>query len=370
MKPLSRTRFSLLCVSILVGAVLAAEGLTRWRAQVRFGDLQDVYQLFESLPAGERVLRLVPNSDVQFLGGRVQADSRGLRSPELLDPKPEHGLLVGFLGGSTTFCTQAADNESTWPSLVADTLRSALAVEQVEYFNAAGTGFGVSESRLRIENDLADLEPDVVVIYHATNDLARDSGVLARELGLFDEPPLPSWLEQRLLLWKLILKNIRYQGAQQSGRSSADKLTAPATEWSASFEEELRALVQAVQAPGRRVVLLTFATLMRREQSQAAQLENMAQAFTFMPYLTPEASFAAYEEYNRIIGQVASDTGSLLIDLADEISGDRDHFSDSVHFTEQGCRRMAELVSLGVLDDVQFGALVEATAAASEQQDG
>ena len=53
------------------------------------------------------------------VAGPVQIDSRGFRNPELEVPKPEGRLRVAFLGGSTTFCAEAAAAPNTWPARVA-----------------------------------------------------------------------------------------------------------------------------------------------------------------------------------------------------------------------------------------------------------
>ncbi len=341
---MSRPRFVLLCVGILLGALLLAEGLARWRADIRFGDVQDVYDLFEPVPGTDDLLRPIPGLSAVFAGRTVTIDSRGFRSPELRDPPPDGRLLLAFLGGSTTFCSNVEDDAHTWPALATARLRDALPDRVVEHVNLGATGYGVEHSRRALDLRLGDLRPDVTVIYHATNDLARDSEVVAREAGLLPEASEPDALEDVSLLWMLIRKNQRYLAAQAAGRDANGKLDVPATAWSGGFRERLADLVRAAQARSRLVVLPTFATLVRADQPREEQLEHLAQSFTFMPYLTPEATIAAYEEYDRVIREVAAETGALLVEAAHAIPGDTTHFADSVHLTEAGCDVLARLV--------------------------
>lgn len=354
---MSRPRFVLLCAAILLGALVLAEVLARWRAQLRYGDVQDVYELFEPVP-GSDLLRPIPGLDTVFGGGRVRIDSRGFRSPELAPEPVERSLRLAFLGGSTTFGSNLGDNTRTWPARATAALQDALPDHLVEHVNAGVTGYGVEHSTRALALRLGDVDPDVIVIYHATNDLARDSERLALEQGLVERDPEPGWLERHSFLWMLVRKNQRYLAAQAAGRATTAKLDAAPSSWSAGFAERLRTLVRAAQARSERVVLLTFSTLARADQREDVQLDHLAQSFTFMPYLTPSATLAAYAEYNDVIRAVAAETGALLVDVAETIPGDRAHFHDTVHLSEQGCAVLGARVAEALLGDGLFRALV------------
>ena len=60
--------------------------------------------------------------------------------------------------------------------------------------------------------------------------------------------------------------------------------------------------------------------------------------------MTPDGLLAGFDEYNRIIREVAAASGALLIDVADAIPADAVHYNDSVHLKDEGCRAMAERV--------------------------
>ena len=363
---MSRARFALLCVAILLGAVGLAEGLTRLRAHWRHGPHLDLYALFETDPASG-LLRPPPHLDATFGGAHLTTDSHGFRSPELAQPKSAGSLRLAFLGGSTTFCANVAEGERSWPALTTARLAQALPGTRVEHLNAGVTGWGVAESTRALAAHVAPLQPDVIVITHATNDMARDSEALARQQGVIDPATdgEPDALERWSLLWMLIRKNQRYQAAQRAGREGTARLETPAAEWSQGFEQRLTELVRAAQALAPLVALVTFAHAVRAEQPRDVQLLRLAQSFTFMPYLTPEATLAAYAEYNRVIARVAHATGALLVDGELAIPGDEAHFADSVHFTELGCEAMAARVADALLASPRLRTLVGAASPAA-----
>jgi hypothetical protein len=84
---------------------------------------------------------------------------------------------------------------------------------------------------------------------------------------------------------------------------------------------------------------------MRREQSEVEKLRASELSLYYMPSLSVEGLLDGFDEYNRVIREVAERRGTVLVEGADEIPGDSVHFADSVHFTEAGSRRMATRVA-------------------------
>ncbi len=360
----SPRRRALLLAAILLGAVLGAEGLVRARAHWRYGRYLDVYDLHEE--RGDPPLRATkPNLDVVFAGNaHIRTDSLGFRNPELEAPKRQGTLRIAFVGGSTTFCTQVASNEEAWPSLVREGLAEAWDGLPVEYVNAGVTGNCVVDSERAVERRLAQLAPDVVVVYHATNDLAVDTERLAAAAGLYTEPDR-HWLEDWSLFYHLVRKNTHVMKALAVGESADGKLDAfdPAP-LAAAFEQRVRSLVERASTVADVVVVVTFATRFRANQPRDVQLANLAQSFTFMPYLTPEATLAGYVAYNGALRRAADATGAQLVEFADAIPGDAAHFHDSVHLNATGCAVLAERLVADLRASEAFLALIDAKRAA------
>ncbi|QDU66733.1 SGNH/GDSL hydrolase family protein [Engelhardtia mirabilis] len=356
-----RRTFFLTLAAIFVGGLGAAEWVVRLRAHSIYGEYLDIYEIHERLPELD-LIRPLPNLDVVFgKRSRIETDSHGFRSPELAEPKPGGSLRLAFVGGSTTFCAQAETNSGTWPARVVEGLGERFPEVQWEYLNAGVTGYRTVDSRTNMARRIAPLEPDVVVIYHATNDLAVDSRPLAVDAGLVDEvePRPPSGPS---LLWNLVVKNLRYMAAQEAGRDDGRKLSYDAGELARTFHGHLLELVRECQRSADLVVLVTFSQKVRRDQPREDQLENLQQAFTFMPYLSVEGILEGYEAFNATIRAVAAETGALLIEGEASIPGDDAHFIDSVHFTALGCEAMAQRVLRGLSESGALSALASEAA--------
>jgi len=326
--------------------VLLAEGGIRLRQWLKHGQTGTVDSLLIEDPA----TRLAIPRPGSHNGGRIIINSLGFRGPELAVARPD--LRLAFLGASTTFCAEVSSNEATWPHLVYEKLKHALPDRRIDYVNAGVPGYVVETTLQNWQRRVAPLEPDIVVIYHATNDLAKDSRALARARGLVVDPQeaKQSWLARHSMLWFLVEKNLAIRTAKQRAEAAnAPKLATLPPDIAEGFRHKLTRLVREVQASGARVVLPTFSHRLRRGQSPQEQLKAAESALYYMPYMSIEALLAGYEAYNTAIRQVAHETGALLIEDELSIPGDGTHFTDSVHFTNLGSAAMAERVARALL---------------------
>ncbi len=312
----------------------------RARQWLRYGTAAGSLYAFEIHP--ESGLRVPAPGVSEGREVRIEVNSRGFRSPELADPKPPGTVRLAFLGGSTTFCAEASDNESAWPHLVWAALAQRFPGASLDYLNAAAGGLAANHSLTNWRHRVAPTEPDVVVIYHATNDLALGSRELAREAGLVDAQADESWLARVSLAWNLIEKNLRARFASGGAdRGPLDPDPAPHAE---RFRRVLTELVDACAESGTLVVLVTFAHKARRDQEPEVQRANCASSFFYMPYMSVEGVLAGIEAYNDVIRDVARASDSLLVEGAVTIPGDAQHFADSVHFLDAGCALQARRV--------------------------
>lgn len=321
---------------------LAAEVGIRVRQYLKYGhgvSFESIYELDRSIN-----LR-VPRAGVDR--GRIRINSLGFRGPELPLVKPEGTARIAFLGASTTFCAEASSNEAVWPHLVAESLRERFEKKAIDYVNGGVPGYTVASSIRNLEHRVARLRPDIIVIYHGTNDLSGELRDLAAATGLIQRvsPPESSWLSRYSLLWNLVTKNLTVLAAQRR-LDVGDAPTVPfdPEKIGDGFRADLTALARMAGRTGAEVALVTFATHMRPGQTQDAANRAMASAVLYMPGFDHSALVAAYERYNRIIREVARAEGLLLIDSEHSIPGDPAHFVDSVHFSDAGNKAQAKRV--------------------------
>lgn len=102
--------------------------------------------------------------------GRERINSLGFRGADIELKKPDDVYRVVAIGGSTTFAVYLPWNES-YPYYLQEELRERLNTDKIEVINAGLTGSTASESFHRMATQVLPLDPDMVVIYHAFNDL-------------------------------------------------------------------------------------------------------------------------------------------------------------------------------------------------------
>ena len=332
-----------------------AEGAARLRQWLKYGtpgSYAAMYRTDDTI--GLRVLK------AGYHSGAVSINSAGFRGPELTTPKPAQVLRIAYLGASTTFCAEVSRDDLVWPQLVTERLRKEFPNTAFDFVNAGVPGYTVASSRLNLKHRVAALKPDIIVVYHATNDLSgevRDLAV-ARGLAGAAESGRQSWLEQHSLLWELVVKNLRVMQAQRAAAAHVSQLTIDAAALGAGFGGELSSLLKEAAGPASRVAVATFSTQLRAEQTRHQQERAALSAFVYMPFMSIEGLISAYRRYNDIISAVASREGALLIEGETNIPGDAAHFVDNVHFNDAGSRAMADRVYASLTHDAKVLELI------------
>lgn len=342
-------------LGVLVGGLLLVEGALRIRQKVKYGTFSTTfYELEYHEPSGLYIH--APGSEV----GSVRVNSLGFRGAEVEVPKPPGRLRVAFLGGSTTFCAEASGLEATWPDQVVGALAAAHPECDIDYVNGAAGGYSTRESTKNLVHRVAPLEPDVLVIYHGTNELTQDSREVAAERGLFDpEVQEQTWLGEVSLAWFLIEKNLRF--GSRKADVGGERLEEHPRTYSDRFRARLTGLIEEARRIAPVVCVVTFSHRARRDHGPAQLLEASSSSRYYMPYLSAESILDGFEEYNRVVREVAAETGVILVEDEYTIPGDGKHFADSVHLTDAGCALQAERVIVGLEASAAFQALVAST---------
>ena len=350
---------ALVAITIVAAFILfaLAETAVRVRQYFKYGittSQQSIYR--DDASIGLRVL--VPQSR----SGRISVNSHGFRGPEIPARKPAGTIRIAFLGASTTFCAEVSSDEAVWPHIVVEQLRQRYPGVDFDYINGGVPGYSVESSLKNFKHLVAKLDPDLAVIYHATNDFSYEARQLALQKGLIQNTRLDrqSWLQQHSLLWDLAVKNVRILTAQQGAESAQGRLEVDGPTLGKEFRKDLESLVDAVQKAGPTVALATFSTRIRGEQSVEDKKRAAVSALVYMPFMTLDGLVAGYTRYNQIIREVAAEKGTWLIGGENDIPGDAAHFFDTVHFTDAGSRAMAERVVRSLSADARFDQLIAA----------
>lgn len=341
-----------LSLSVLVVLLLLGEAAVRVRQYLKYGTFDRIHVLEAEEDGG---LRLPPAGRDT---GAIRINSKSFRGPEIEEPKPEGRIRLAFLGGSTTFCAEVSGNEAAWPALVTAGLGELYPEREFDYVNAGVPGYTTETSMKNYEQRVRQLEPDVLFVYHATNDITSDTRKAAKRQGAYtDHADSDSWLAKLSLAWYLVEKNLAFRQRSEGARESGGKL-ALEDDLTARFERQLGELIDAGYESCALVVVPTFSIRARRSQPRDEQFRALESAFYYMPYMTVETTLEAFDRYNAVIREVAPAHGALLVEVAERIPADDEHFADTVHFTDAGSAEMATVVLEALLGDERFLGLV------------
>jgi len=102
--------------------------------------------------------------------GFERINALGLRGPEVATPKPPDTYRIVAVGGSTTFGVYLPW-QSAYPYQLQEVLRKRFGTDRIEVINAGLTGSTAAETYHRLPTQILPLQPDMVIVYHAFNDL-------------------------------------------------------------------------------------------------------------------------------------------------------------------------------------------------------
>jgi lysophospholipase L1-like esterase len=285
----------------------------------------------------------------------VSINAAGYRGPHFELRKPKGLTRVIVIGGSAVFDKRDSSpgEYSDWPNRVAHILRKEKGLEHIEVINAGVPGHASFDSLGRLYSQLWIYDPDYVLLYNAWNDIKyfRD---------LTPEKPLMSIYEprsqfnpfieyqglwDRLLSYSQLYVKLRSQyfrwkldvadeGAIRNRRKREDTYSPHAVR---QYRLTLETFVDLCRNIKTIPILLTQATLVSSNNSP----EDRKLIGYQYPSLTHSALVRAYEETFAVTRSVAQQKQVAILDLAKELNGHRELFSDHVHLTDKGSEEVA-----------------------------
>jgi lysophospholipase L1-like esterase len=290
----------------------------------------------------------------------ITTDEHGFRVSPRVDYQAKRGLRIFAIGGSTTEDI-LLDDESTWTHLLQEGIAKQGTAAEVVNTGVSGLRAANHLATLKI---VAKLEPDLVIVLLGANDWNR-------QVKKRFERDLDSWRPVSLRYSALgsVLDGAVISPARRSitGRNWSDR---------AVVVDSLRGLTRSEQLSLRRPITYTFRpaevaagyaeTL--REISRLCKESRLTCLFVTQPHAYSEATPASLQSrfwmtppeatytldlksmayiaalYNEFLKSFAVQEGHPLCNLAAGMEPSPRLFYDDMHFTDEGARRVADLV--------------------------
>lgn len=273
----------------------------------------------------------------------IRVNNLGFRGPDLPLEKPEGGLRIVCMGGSTTFCTGATSDEKTWPARLEQGLREVLAgPESIEVVNAGVPGYTTVESLINLELRLVELDPDVLMLYHAPNDArimqTREFRPDYAHFRTDWTPPAGAAAEERpggFALPRLLA-------------GEAEEAKAPALHQYLFVEN-----FEDLHVPSNREVLAEGLAVYERNVRMIAAVAAsrgiplVVMSFAFAP-AGDQARLPRYDEtivaQNAILRRLSEELDLRFVDLNAAVEAVPENYTDWMHYSDRGCMAQARVL--------------------------
>lgn len=323
---------------------------------------------------------------------RVRTDEHGFLSESDLLPigKGANEIRIAMIGASTTANINLKYRDN-WPGRLGELVQQALPDEKITVINAAVPGFNTAQSIGNLALRVMPFKPDLVIIYHAYNDLkvVRPDFEVKPDFSNVHKQPYGSHERPNLLLG-LLNKSMLYVRTRNSYREY--KKTAAIVEKTEAiveifagdnrfasdirldqvpisaaviFEHNIRMLIACALAGGAKVVVSSFATLHELDAGYddgsigkpltPLKRHELFSVLQFTPGLSLDGIFGGISRYNNLLKKVALERNTGWVDNANLIAHVDENFIDRVHLSSAGAERMAQNFLPVVLDQLRGG---------------
>lgn len=294
--------------------------------------------------------------------------------------KSANEIRIATIGGSTTASINLPYDKN-WPGAVGLLVHKALPDRKIRVINAGIPGFDTAQSISNLALRVMPFQPDLVIIYHAYNDLKAIrknvtfkpdySHIHTKPYGFHNKPNfLIRWLDHSMFYVRFrsqyreyLQEMTKLEELKNERLGKSNRLNRIPEQAKETFEQHLRTLVSIVRSQGAAVVLSSFATLNDPKLNYSKpevfnalterQKQEMYALMHFTPGLTSTAIFDGINSYNEILKKVANQEKTGWVDNASLVPHQDQYFLDRVHFTQEGAARMADNFFPVVLEQLQ-----------------
>lgn len=278
-------------------------------------------------------------------------------------------IRIATIGGSTT-ANVNLDYTKNWPGIIGHYLQLKYPDKDFRIINAGTPGYDTSQSIGNLALRVMPFKPDIVIIYHAYNDLkaVQPTKVFKPDYSHIHDTPYSfhkkppfyiTWLDNSMLYVRTRNKYRKFIIQKQNITLSAYREESVPDEIKKVFENHMRSLIGIARSGGAEVILSSFATLhdptldyhneKNLQRISKKQLEELPAIYHFVSGLTLNGVFSGINEFNGILKNLALELNTGWVDNANLIPHEDKYFVDRVHFSKEGAKLMGEKITLEVV---------------------
>lgn len=335
----------LLFISTLLSLGLIEIGTRIWLTWIASPEQQQVFSLHTDIPQNRwqwsphHYLNYYPTPG--FQRGKTHHNSLGFRGDEFSSIKQDGVFRIAILGGSTTYTIAVEDDELTFPAQLEAMLQEQVSKKKIQVINAGVGGYNSWESLINLQFRVLDLSPDLVIVYHGTNDVhprlvppaiyRSDNSGRRQQWTIPRIPPAEQFASLRVLLRKMgyssqvgleTLVN-RQPAILESSKEIISLLDQNPPVY---FRRNLRSMITSARDAGAQIVLATW-----------------AHSPHFNDYAALEGYQYGFKQNNAVVREVATATSTPCFDFSEQMPQDSEYWADGRHVNVAGALKKAEL---------------------------
>ena len=293
-----------------------------------------------------RKIRLTPHPYLGYYNtpnyrkGLKSHNSLGYRNDEFPIKKPVGVFRIAVLGGSTVYTELVEDNAKQFTTQLENVLSEKFGYANVHVVNAGVPGFTSYESLVDLALRILDLEPDLVVVYHGTNDchtrFVAANAYRGDNSGYrkhWDPPRPPPW--QHLAALRVLSRRL---GLSQQAMLEQFVETPTAEDPTADQMDLLRAHPPVFYERN-----LESTIALAKHHRVGVMFATWAHSPHLGDYAAEPHYVRCFREMNETKKRVASRNGIPLFDFAAVMPTDPKYWGDGRHVNEAGALLKAEL---------------------------
>lgn len=293
---------------------------------------------------------LVPNAKIMTALEHVEVNSRGFVGPEFEKRKASNVRRIISLGDSCTFA--GGWYPRTYPGKLGELIKNKYPGQTVEVINAGISGYNSEFALARLQTELLDYDPDLVIIYIGWNDLMKVNPANPAATG--QHSGLANILNQSYLVKaysKFIFFYLRPLITKPTLTSDPQEAAAFDNFVPQSYRANLEAMMETLKARNVKAMLFTLPTVVSPNMSY----DDLERDHVIFPYYGGSYSLEKFlsllRAYNRVVKEVGAKYGVEVVDLYSIINRypKDDLFEDTMHPNAKANAIIAE-AALNVLE--------------------